>query len=169
MKHGVPDIFQLDAISLAKRLLGMRLKVGDRSIYITETESYLNEDDKASHARFGMTKRSSILYERGGTVYVFMIYGMHYCVNIIAGEEGYPSAVLIRGGRTEDGTIIQGPGRVCRYLGIDIRYNGEDCRTSNHISIEEGFSVDEDSIKDGPRIGVAYAKEWAYAPLRFWI
>ncbi len=124
---------------------------------ITETEAYQGFADKASHASRGMTERTKLMFGRPGHVYVYMIYGMYHCLNVVTEKAGYPAAVLIRGARIMNydppagGSIkgkitvirnsdpvirLKGPGILCRELRIDKKLNGIDLNTSKELWIE---------------------------------
>lgn len=126
---------------------------------ITEVEAYGGEEDLASHASRGKTARNSVMYEEGGMVYVYLIYGMHWLLNIVTGPKESPQAVLIRSLET-----VKGPGRVGKKLGLDRSFYGEDLVTSERIWLEEGISGD---FEASPRVGVDYAGAWAAKPWRF--
>lgn len=152
------SIFLLSATKLAPLLLGKLFCVntGDgniKRVRITETEAYFGEEDTACHAHRGRTKRTEILYSKGGKVYVYLCYGMHSLMNIISGPAEHPEGVLIRG---IEG--INGPGKLTKHLGINCSHNGIDITTSNTIWIEDdGFSPAE--IRTSPRIGINYATQ----------
>lgn len=155
-----------DARIVARELLGKVLVVHGRSLIITETEAYLGESDLASHARFGKTKRNEIMWETGGHLYVYLIYGIYEMVNIVTGEIGMPSAVLLRGGIGATGEKIIGPGKLTQYLGINRTMNGVDIITSPTIYIDDrGNKIG--SITTSPRVGVAYARAWAEKKWRY--
>src|SRR5579883_1151698 len=117
------DFYNRDTVEVAQDLLGKRLSVGSYSGIITETEAYRGSDDEASHAFRGPTKRSAIMFGPAGYAYVYLIYGMYYCLNIVTEELGIPGAVLIRGVLTPDGNL-NGPGKLCRSFGITKEQNG---------------------------------------------
>ncbi len=153
-------------MEVAPKLLGKFLvrKFSDKSIQkyiITEVEAYRGGDDLACHANKGKTKRTEIMFGEGGFAYVYLIYGMHWMLNIVTGKENDASAVLIRG---LDG--ISGPGRVGKLLQIDKTFNGENLSTSDRIWIE--YSGITTKFKTKPRIGIDYAGEpWVSKPWRF--
>ena len=159
------EFFEQKTLKAAKGLLGKTLcarKDGKilRGIII-ETEAYRGEDDLACHASKGRTKRTETLYKKAGTVYAYLIYGMHYCLNIVTEKENYPSAVLIRGVMVEENgetKAISGPGRVCRYFGIDKTFNGLDVFGKNIWIEDNGFKISPRQILKSKRIGVDYAK-----------
>lgn len=149
--------FRQDAVTLAKALVGKllcrRLLDGSEiKLRITETEAYLGVDDTACHAHKGKTKRSEMLWHDGGTVYVYLCYGMHSLMNIISGVEGNPQGVLIRCCEGFDG-----PGKLTKALHIDRSLNGCDILSDIGLWVEDdGKTVDIISDK---RVGIAYADE----------
>lgn len=178
-----------DGLALARALLGKRLVVpaaeGARvSGRIVETEAYLGAEDKAAHSyRNRRTARTETMFAVGGTAYVFFVYGMHHQFNVVAGPEGLPHAVLIRAVEPEEGLelmrerrpsksdreLTSGPGKLCRALGIDRGFDGEDL-LGRRVWIEDaGGAFDPEEIASGPRIGIAYAEEYAHKPWRFWL
>ena len=166
MKLG-KDFFEQNTLKIAKSLLGKTLCVRKNGKIlkgtIVETEAYRGEDDLACHASKGRTKRTETLYKKAGTVYAYLIYGMHYCLNIVTEKENYPSAVLIRGVAIDNvqhsmSNIVSGPGRVCRHFGIDKTFNGLDVFGKNIWIEEGGFKISPREILKSKRIGVDYAK-----------
>jgi DNA-3-methyladenine glycosylase len=160
------DFFARDPRVVAEAMLGMYLVHGERGGRIVEVEAYLGPEDLASHARFGPAGRSRHLFGPAGVAYVFLIYGMHECFNVVTGAEGEASAVLVRALEPLPGTArCDGPGRLTRALGIDRRYDGQ--------SLARGVLYLED--RGGPRprvvrtarIGVEYAQNWARRKLRY--
>lgn len=167
MKRISKKYFQSNnALFLAEDLLGKTLvrKFSDgREIRskITETEAYLGSEDLANHASKGRTKRTELMFGRGGLVYVYLIYGRYWLLNIVTGKEDTPEAVLIRGLEA-----INGPGRIGNLLELDKSFYGEDLENSNRIWIEE--SKLKGKVIYGPRVGVDYAgEEWRNKPWRF--
>lgn len=168
------SFYQKPTEDLAKSLLGKRLvriwRGRRHSGIIVETEAYLGPRDPACHTwKNRRTDRVSAMYLPGGHSYVYMIYGMHYCFNVVA--EGDGEAVLIRALAPEAGQILEradGPGRLCRALKITKAQNG--CSLSGEtIFIEQsGRSPANEEIGAAPRIGVEYAGEAALWPLRFY-
>ncbi|HEX7049170.1 MAG TPA: DNA-3-methyladenine glycosylase [Longimicrobiales bacterium] len=147
---------------------------------IVETEAYVGPHDPASHAaaRVGRTARNAAMFGPGGTAYVYRSYGIHWCVNVVTGPEGYPAAVLIRalepieglavmrerrGGRCADRELARGPGRLAQALGISGAQNGVRLE-GPPLWIRAGPGVDPAMIEAGPRIGIRHAADW---PLRF--
>ncbi len=151
------EFYSMHADELAPALLGKLICRRDKQsgevkrARITETECYLGESDTACHAHRGKTDRTRILWERGGTVYVYLCYGMHSLLNIVSGPEGEPEAVLIRG---VEGA--EGPGRLTKYLGIDRRYNGHDAVFSDEVWLEDDGTPIPDYTAL-PRVGIDYA------------
>lgn len=179
-----------DTLSAARELLGKRLVVpsadGARvSGRIVEVEAYLGVEDRAAHSYGGRrTRRTETMYALGGTAYVFFVYGMHHQFNVVTGPEGLPHAVLVRAVEPEEGIelmsarrpvskereLTSGPGKLCRALGIDLSFDGEDLTKGRRVWLEEtGATYKPVEIAHGPRIGVAYAAEDALRPWRFWV
>jgi DNA-3-methyladenine glycosylase len=130
---------------------------------ITETEAYRGKDDLACHASKGKTNRTAIMFEEGGYIYMYLIYGMYWMLNIVTSGENDPQAVLIRG--LHD---INGPGRITRSLGLDNSFYAEDLSFSKRIWIEEGEY--RGKYICSPRIGIGYAGEpWKNMPWRYLI
>jgi DNA-3-methyladenine glycosylase len=137
---------------------------------IVETEAYLGPHDLAAHSAKGLTARTKPMFGPPGHAYVYLIYGIHHCMNVVTERAGHASAVLLRAiepvknieGRT------QGPGLLCRAMEIDRRLNAHDL-LSDDFFIAAPEPVEKFSIAKGPRIGVDYAKHWAKRHLRFYI
>jgi DNA-3-methyladenine glycosylase len=152
------SFFQRDVLEVAPQLIGKLIvrKFEDGHIEryrITETEAYREEEDLACHARKGRTPRTEIMYREGSKIYIYLIYGMHWMMNIVTSVEGSPQAVLIRG---IEG--IYGPGKLTKSLQIDKSFNGEDITISGRIWIEDDGYVTKYS--ENKRIGIDYAGEW---------
>jgi DNA-3-methyladenine glycosylase len=162
------DFFIRDVLEVAPDLPGKTLviRLPDGTIgrfRITEVEAYRGADDKACHACRGRTPRTEIMFHEGGRLYVYLIYGMYWMLNIVTGKENDPQAVLIRGVET-----YSGPGKLTKSLGIDRSYYGEDLVTSERIWLEDDGV--KPAIKTGPRIGIDYAGEyWKSRPWRYYI
>ena len=156
----IADLFNSDTLSVAHSLLGKKLSTKQCSGYIYEVEAYIGEDDPACHACCGQTTRNKPMYKQAGTVYVYLIYGMYNCLNIVTEEAGYPAAVLIRGIITPEGQKIDGPGKVCRYLGIERSCSGLLLGDKSNIYLEGGLPVL--SVITTPRIGIKQGldKDW---------
>jgi DNA-3-methyladenine glycosylase len=165
--------YDRDTILVARELLGKFLihntSGGDRIGKIVETEAYLGPHDLAAHSSKGLTKRTKVMFGPPGHAYVYLIYGMYCCMNVVTEREGHASAVLLRAvepiknleGRT------QGPGLLCRAMQIDRRLNAHDLLSDNFYIAE--LEAEKFSVIKRPRIGVDYAKHWARRHLRFYI
>ena len=168
------DFYDRDTIVVAQELLGKHLvHVVDgvaRVGRIVETEAYLGPHDLAAHSAKGLTNRTRVMFGPPGHAYVYLIYGMHWCMNAVTQAEGTASAVLLRAlepvrnleGRT------QGPALLCKALGIDRRHNGHDF-LSDDLYIAAPEREPAVRIVKRPRIGVDYAGHWARRLLRFYI
>jgi DNA-3-methyladenine glycosylase len=138
-------------------------------VRIVETEAYLGEHDPAAHSFRGRTKRTEPIWGAPGTVYVYFIYGMHYCLNVAVERRGVPGCVLIRAAEPLPGSGLgpgecRGPGRLCRALGLDTRWSGRylfEPRAS--LYLREGDAPARIAVS--PRIGIRQAADW---PLRFY-
>jgi DNA-3-methyladenine glycosylase len=160
--------FIRDVLEVAQELPGKTLVVilpdgTPGKFRITEVEAYRGAEDKACHACKGRTPRTEIMFHEGGRLYVYLIYGMYWMLNIVTGKENDPQAVLLRGIEN-----ITGPGKLTKALAIDKSFYGEDLVTSGRIWIEDtGFNT---FVKTGPRIGIEYAGEyWKSRPWRYFI
>ncbi len=165
------EFFIRDAKEVAPELLGKILvrKFEDGRVekkMITEVEIYGGEEDLASHARFGKTKRNAVMYGVGGHIYVYFIYGMYWLMNIITGKEDDSQAILIRG---VEG--LSGPGKVGKWLKLDKSFYGEDLIKSERIWVESVPSCKGSTlvrrIERRERIGVDYAGAWARKKWRY--
>ncbi len=152
---------------MARDLLGKILVHGARSARIVETEAYLGEHDPAAHASRGLTPRTRVLFGPAGHAYVYLIYGMHECLNIVTGPEGTPGCVLIRAVEPLSGITMKtdGPGKLTRALGITRRHYGADLRRGA-LRVCEPAQQAPLAIGVSPRIGIRHAADW---PLRFYI
>lgn len=150
------NIYQINALELAPKLLGMYLcrNIDGKTIKlkITETEAYCGESDTACHAHKGKTERTKVMYESGGLTYIYLCYGIHNLLNVVSGKKGDPQAVLIRG---VEG--FNGPGKLTKALHIDRSLNAEDLTISNLIWIESTGKTYEHYTT--PRVGIDYASE----------
>ncbi|MBI4002063.1 MAG: DNA-3-methyladenine glycosylase [Nitrospira defluvii] len=134
---------------------------------IIEVEAYVGPEDKACHASKGRTQRTDVMFGPAGVVYVYLIYGMYHCLNVVTEREDFPAAVLIRAIEI-DGRLIDGPGRLCRELGIDRTLNRHDLTQGESLWLEERNSTStHKTIGAFPRIGVDYAGSWAQKLWRF--
>lgn len=173
------EFFERPTLKVAKELLGKVLMTQTpHSIIqtkIVDVEAYVGPKDKACHASKGRTKRTEIMFGPAGFTYVYLIYGMHHCLNIVTEQEDYPAAILIRGleilgkdNPTTSPTRIHGPGRICRFLEVNRTHNGLDATLGTTLWIEDlGLAVPRKHIQALPRIGVDYAGEWAKKLWRF--
>jgi DNA-3-methyladenine glycosylase len=168
--------FERKVVQVAEELIGkfiVREIDGKVSGYkIIETEAYDGEKDLACHASKGRTKRTEVLYGRAGHLYVYLVYGMHYLLNVVADADDYPAGVLIRGIETKSGEKIFGPGRVAKYLKIDKAFHGKLAHKDIKVWFEDrgqlGALGAKLKIKKGPRVGVEYAGPlWSKKPYRF--
>lgn len=161
------------ARDLVGAFLCRRTGRGVNAYIVTETEAYLGAHDLASHSSKGITSRTQVMYGPPGHAYIYLIYGMHYCLNVVTEREGNGAAVLIRGispapvssALTDKFPKLDGPGKLTRALDIDKSLNGADITTSE--SLWFCARTKRPRIIAGPRIGVDYAGDWAAAPLRF--
>jgi DNA-3-methyladenine glycosylase len=142
---------------------------------IVEVEAYDGPDDRASHARAGLTARTAPMFGAPGHAYVYLVYGVHQCLNVVAHPQGRASAVLIRalepvspaGGHTR---VAAGPGLVGRWLSVDRASSGHDLTTGDGLWLAAGASIPTTGVVTGPRVGVAYAgPDWAARPWRLGI
>lgn len=167
------NFYQQKTLKIAKDLLGTYLictKNGSVQIgQITETEAYIGQEDKASHARFGITSRNKIMWETGGSLYIYLIYGMHHMLNIITESKNSPAAVLIRSLKPIQNinTKTDGPGKICRALNITTKDTGIDLSQSQELFIADLGSKPKKIICT-PRVGISYTPEpWLSKPWRF--
>ena len=163
--------FNRPTLSVARSLIGKYLvrSIDGRMLVgkIVEVEAYVGAQDKACHASKGRTQRTEVLFGPPGVAYVYLIYGMYNCLNVVTEREEFPSAVLIRAIHI-DGELVDGPGRLCRALQIDRRLNRVDLTTGESIWFEDrGDLVRRGDVGTHPRVGVDYAGEWAKKPWRF--
>ena len=168
------EFYDRETVQVARELLGKllvhRVDGAARIARIVEVEAYLGPHDLAAHSARGRTARTQVMFGPPGHAYVYLIYGMYNCVNVVTQAEGTASAVLLRAlepvknveGRT------QGPGLLCRAMGIDRRLNGHDLLSAGFHIADDGALANPAIVKR-PRIGVDYAGQWARRLLRFYI
>ena len=163
------------ALVVARETLGMVLvregPRGRQAGRIVEVEAYDGPQDAASHARSGPTGRAAVMFGPAGFAYVYLIYGIHHCLNLVTGPEGYPAAVLIRALEPLTGIAerTNGPGLLCRALDIDRRLNGTDLTGDTLYLEDRGLAVRDEDIVERPRIGIKFAGEpWISQPWRFY-
>lgn len=137
---------------------------------VVETEAYLGEEDRACHAFHGRTHRTAPMYEEAGHAYVYFVYGMYWCLNVVTEDVDRPCAVLLRAAEPVAGIErpADGPGKLCRAFGLNGEWNRVDL-TAGDLRITAGRPAAAPEVVTSPRIGVAYAGEWAERPLRFHI
>jgi DNA-3-methyladenine glycosylase len=179
------DFYEQPTVEVARQLLGKYLiRVTDEGILagmILETEAYVGPEDQASHASRGQTARTQVMFGRAGYAYIYLIYGMHHCLNVVTEREGYPAAVLIRAVEPREGVslmqarrrtegtrhLADGPGKICQAFGLDRGLNGVDmCGDTLFIEARDARALD---IAVTPRIGVDYAGVWKDRPWRFYV
>lgn len=162
------------ADEVAPRLLGATVRHAGVAVRLTEVEAYRGEADPASHAARGRTPRNAVMYGPAGFWYVYFVYGMHWCANVVTGPEGLATAVLLRAGEVVDGLelarirrpgvrdrdLARGPARLASALGLD------SAGTGKPVDLTAGPPLPAEAIRSGPRVGVAVAAE---VPWRFWI
>ena len=164
--------FARDTRRVAKELLGKVLVHLDRGVRraarIVETEAYHGPRDRASHARFGPTRRAAVMFGPPGVAYVYLVYGTSHCMNVVTGPEGFPSAVLLRAGEPLEGCRhgTVGPGNLCRALGITRqRHDGLDL--GGEVLFLEDAPPPPERIVAARRVNVHYAGPWADRPWRY--
>jgi DNA-3-methyladenine glycosylase len=173
--HPLPrSFYDRDTETVAREMLGMLLahRVEGRQLIgrIVETEAYLGPHDLAAHSARGRTARTEVMFGPPGHAYVYLIYGVHHCMNVVTEREGHAAAVLIRAlepVQNIEGST-KGPGLLCRALGIDRSHSGRDL-VGTDLFLAEPADREPFEIVARPRIGVAYAGEWAARPLRFYV
>ena len=173
------------ALKVAKEILGKYLvqKINNKKFIgkIVETEAYVNSKDRASHA-FGnkITKRNKAEYLAGGHIYIYLVYGMYWQLNITTGKANHPECILIRAlepikgfnknlSEKEIKNLANGPGKLCRSMKLDKSFYGEDVVKSKKIWLEVKTKIKPSQIIFKKRIGIDYAKEWADKLWRFYI
>jgi DNA-3-methyladenine glycosylase len=167
--------YSQDTISVARGLLGQRLvhqpPAGPQlSGRIVETEAYLGSEDQAAHSYGGRrTERTEVMFGPPGFSYVYFIYGMYNCLNVVTERQGVPEAVLIRALALDgnDQVLANGPGKLCRALGLDRRHNALDLTRDPNLWIEHAPKLAEHEIVEGPRVGLGDRYDAVHWPLRF--
>lgn len=164
---------------VARSLLGAIVVAGDVTVRLTEVEAYGGADDPASHAFCGQTARNRAMFGPPGHLYVYLIYGMHHCANVVCGEAGDPAAVLLRAATVCEGEslvrarrgsasarrLADGPGRLCQALGIDWRHDGADLLDPRSaVRLEAGPIGAGESIVASARVGISkeVARPWRF-------
>jgi DNA-3-methyladenine glycosylase len=167
-------------VEVAHDLLGKLLVRNEgshqRIARIVEVEAYLGERDAASHARRGPTPRAAIMFGPPGFLYVYLVYGMHHCMNVVAETDGTAGAVLLRAAEpvrgfdeVADPRPLAGPGKTCAALGISRLHNGSDLCAATPLFLSDDRARPGFRIKRSARIGVDYAGAWAQRRLRFYV
>ncbi len=184
------EFYARSPIELARVLLGVRLvrqAEGGLTVgRIVETEAYDGPEDRASHARAGRTARTAPMFGPVGHAYIYLVYGMHFCLNVVGYRDREAGAVLIRaveplagieemqarrGRRSEPvARLCAGPARLCQAFAIERSFDGHDLTTGQGLWLTAGADVGQPTVASGPRIGVDYAGDgWADRPWRFWL
>jgi DNA-3-methyladenine glycosylase len=179
------DFYEQPTVQVAQQLLGKYLvrvhPDGVTAGMILETEAYVGLEDKASHGSRGLTPRNAVMFGPAGFAYVYLIYGMHHCLNAVTEQEKYPAAVLIRAVQPCEGLesmltrrrkqdirlLANGPGNLCQAFGIDRRLNGIDL--GGDVLFVEDRGVCPADFVVTTRVGVDYAGPWKDMPWRFYI
>ena len=163
-----------DTLQVAEDLLGTflvhRIDGVSRVAKIVEVEAYVGAHDLAAHSSKGITKRTQVMFGPPGFAYVYLIYGMHHCMNVVTEPQGHGCAVLIRALEPVQNVVgnTRGPGLLCSAMGIDRRLNAHDLE-SDDFFIAAPMIDEPVAIVRRPRIGVAYAGDWAKQPLRLYL
>lgn len=169
------EFFARDTLTVARDLVGSLLvdaRVDPvRRLRLVEVEAYIGEDDPACHAASGRTERNAVMYGPPGFAYLYFIYGMYHCLNVVTEAEGFPAAVLIRGAELVSGSLepnartgrpgaSDGPGKLCLALELDRRHNGLDLTSGAvYLAAGEGKPTGLSEIATSPRIGISSATD----------
>jgi DNA-3-methyladenine glycosylase len=172
----------IDPVDAAKLLLGCVVEAGDVRVRLVEVEAYRGGDDPASHCYRGKTPRNEVMFGPAGHLYVYFVYGMHFCANVVSLTDGVPGAVLLRAGEVTAGLelarsrrpasrsnaeLAKGPARLTSVLGLERDHNGVDLTDpASPVRLLAGDPVPPNAVLAGPRVGVAVAMD---VPWRFWI
>lgn len=160
------EFYNRDCVEVAPDLVGKVLvrQLDDGSqvkVRITQTEAYRGEEDTACHASKGRTKRTEVMYDKAGTIYIYLCYGIHWLMNVVTGEKDNPQAVLLRCGE-----VYNGPAKLTKALQIDKTFNAESFIENERIWIEDDGYKPE--IETAERVGINYAtEEYRLKPWRF--
>ncbi len=175
-----------DSLDVARLLLGTVLRAvgpdGPVAVRLVEVEAYRGPDDPASHSYRGRTNRNEVMFGPAGHLYVYFVYGMHFCANVVCATDGVPSAVLLRAGEVVEGVdlarrrrpsargdveLAKGPARLASALALDRGDNGIDLTDpAAPAGLFAGDPILPGQIRTGPRVGVATAMD---VPWRFWV
>ncbi|HEU0231085.1 MAG TPA: DNA-3-methyladenine glycosylase [Burkholderiaceae bacterium] len=167
--------YDRDTQVVARELLGKLLVHqvnGVRRVgRIVEVEAYLGPDDLAAHTSKGLTARTKAMFGPPGHAYVYLVYGMHHCMNVVTEPEGVGTAVLLRALEplANLSTNTRGPGRLCKAMSIDLGHYGHDLCSDTLYIAQPPNEEKPFTIVARPRVGVDYAGEWAAKPLRFYV
>ncbi|OGU07388.1 MAG: 3-methyladenine DNA glycosylase [Geobacteraceae bacterium GWC2_58_44] len=168
------SFYERGTVLVARQLLGSLLvhvvEGVQRIGRIVEVEAYPGPHDLAAHSAKGLTPRTRVLFGPPGHAYVYLVYGLHWCMNIVTEREGHGSAVLLRAIEPVQNVAqrTEGPGLLCRAMQIDDRLNGHDMASSDFfVATAPGGEAPE--VVARPRIGVAYSGDWAKKLLRFYL
>jgi DNA-3-methyladenine glycosylase len=168
------SFYDRDTTLVAQELLGCRLVHRVQGVElvgrIVEAEAYIGPHDLAAHSSRGITPRTRLLFGPPGYAYVYLVYGLHWCMNVVTEREGHGSAVLLRALEPVQNVTerMKGPGLLCRAMRIDGRLNGHDLLSSDFF-VSPRPAGEAPEIVARPRIGVAYSGVWASELLRFYI
>ena len=178
MKKTLPlKFYQQDTLTVAQQLLGKILvrQIGQKLIKgrIVETEAYLGPEDQASHASRGLTARTRLMFGPAGLAYIYLIYGLYYCFNVVTEKEGKAGAVLIRAleplENLEPSLKTNGPGKLCRALQITTKFLGHDLRQKPLWLEESQTKIQAQEIVKAKRVGIDYAGPWKDKLWRFYL
>ena len=172
----------VDPVDAARVLLGSTIVAGEVRARLVEVEAYRGAEDPASHSYRGRTARNDVMWGPAGHLYVYFVYGMHFCANVVCLSDGHPSAVLLRAAEITAGAevaaqrrpaarngddLARGPARLCMALGIGREHNGVDLTDpESPIRLYADPDPQAEVIRSGPRVGVAAAHD---TPWRFWL
>jgi DNA-3-methyladenine glycosylase len=154
------EFFERSTLLVAEELIGKFFIFNNKRLIITETEAYVGIGDEACHAARGRTKRTEALYGKPGCLYIYFIYGMYFCMNIVAEKEDVAGGVLLRGMldvSVEPNKLLDGPGKLCKYLKIDKSYYGLDIVENDNVYLMDYGKKYPVSIT--PRIGISKAQD----------
>jgi len=186
-QHPLPrHVLAVDVLDAARTLLGYVLQAdtpdGEVAVRLVEVEAYRGADDPASHSYRGRTQRNAVMWGPAGHLYVYFVYGMHHCANVVCLADGVPGAVLLRAGEVVAGLstarrrrpaargdheLASGPARLASLLALDRSRNGVDLTDpASPVRLAAGVPVPPAAIRTGPRVGVAAAVD---TPWRFWV
>jgi DNA-3-methyladenine glycosylase len=187
--HLPRSFFARSTLQVARDLLGARLVRLDGGMrlsgIIVEAEAYRSQEDLGCHARAGLTPRTRVMFGPPGHAYIYFTYGMHWMLNFVTEEQGFPAAVLIRALQPLEGLDriserrngqpasrwTDGPAKICQALAIDGGLNGSDlCASHAVLFVEEGFRIPDSAVTTGPRVGLNSVPEpWKSIPWRFMV